>query len=189
MPKQSSVRWTGKVRLDVRNGRFVKYTNNKINSAESYPWYLDSQHTALGEINSTRICAFPIEAYWICYFEDATTGRWPLPRRPLWCNYVAVGRVWWVASGVGLINYTVTQLMHSECGRICRGAVGEGGLIRGGLYSMSTFTFRNKSDDLVTIIFTVAGLGHLHFHLILPWILQWNSQLSLKSSMMVSIYV
>ena len=31
------------------------------------------------------------------------------------------------------VHYTVTQLMHSECGRICRGAVGEGGLIRGGL--------------------------------------------------------
>ena len=31
------------------------------------------------------------------------------------------------------VNYTVNQLMHSECGRICRGAVGEGGLIRGGL--------------------------------------------------------
>ena len=31
------------------------------------------------------------------------------------------------------VTYTVNQLMHSECGRICRGAVGEGGLIRGGL--------------------------------------------------------
>ena len=65
MPKQNghqqnSVRLTGKVRLDVRNGRFLKYTNNRINSAENYAWYLDS---ALGEANSTRICAFPIEAF------------------------------------------------------------------------------------------------------------------------------
>ena len=130
MPKQSSVRWTGKVRLD---GRFVKYTNNRINSAERYAWYLNSKHTALGEINSTRICAFPLKLtehfisknppdnrqvvapkgttlVWLC-------GRWPR----------LVGGLW---RGV---NYTVNQIMHSECGRICRGAVGEGGLIRGGL--------------------------------------------------------
>ena len=40
-----------------------KYTDNKINSAENYAWYLDCKHSALGEINSTRMCAFPIEAY------------------------------------------------------------------------------------------------------------------------------
>ena len=35
------------------------------------------------------------------------------------------------------VNYTVTRLMHSECGRIFRGAVGEGGLTRGGpLYTI-----------------------------------------------------
>ena len=140
MPKQNSVRWTGTVRLDVRSGRFVKYTNNIINSAENYAWYLDS---ALGEINSTRICAFPIEAYWTFYFEEATRhpaggrsrgttlvwlcGRWPH----------LVGGLWWE------VSYTVTQLMHSVCGRICREAVGEGGLITGGplyLNVESTFT-------------------------------------------------
>ena len=31
------------------------------------------------------------------------------------------------------VNYTMTRFMHSEGGRICRGAVGEGGPIRGGL--------------------------------------------------------
>ena len=141
MPKQSSVRWTRKVRLDVRNGRFVKYTNNRINSAERYAWYLNSKHTALGKINSTRICAFPLKhtehsisknppdnrqvaapkgttLVWLC-------GRWPR----------LVGGLW---RGV---NYTVNQLMHSECGRICRGAVGEGGLIRGGLLYSSIFFY------------------------------------------------
>ena len=45
-------------------------------------------------------------------------GRWPRLVGGLWRE----------------VNYTVTRLMHSECGRICRGAVGEGGgLIRGGL--------------------------------------------------------
>ena len=49
--------------IDVRNGRSVKYTNNIINSAERYAWFLDSKHSAFGEINSTRICAVPIEAF------------------------------------------------------------------------------------------------------------------------------
>ena len=100
---------------------------------ESYAWYLNSKHTALGEINSTRVCAFTLKhtehfisknppenrqvaapkgttLVWLC-------GRWPR----------LVGGLW---RGV---NYTVNQLMHSKCGRMCRGAVGEGGLIRGGL--------------------------------------------------------
>ena len=136
MPKQSSVRWTGKVRLDVRNGRFVKYTNNRINSPESYAWYLNSKHTALGEVNSTRVCAFPLKhtehfisknppdnrqvaapkgttLVWLC-------GRWPR----------LVGGLW---RGV---NYTLNQLMHSECGRICRG-----GRWRGGPYKRGTTVF------------------------------------------------
>ena len=72
MPKQNTMLWTGKVRLDVRNGRFVKYTNNRINSAENYAWYLDCKHSALGEIYSTKNCAFPIDAYWTFYFKEAT---------------------------------------------------------------------------------------------------------------------
>ena len=72
MPKQNTVLWTGKVRLDVRNGRFVKDTNNRINSAENYAWYLDCKHSALGEIYSTKNCAFPIDAYWTFNFEEAT---------------------------------------------------------------------------------------------------------------------
>ena len=102
MPKQNSVCWTGNVRLCVRNGRFVKYTNNIINSGENYAWYLDCKHSALGEINATRICAFPIEAHWAFILfrrSHPTTCWWPLPRGPLWCNCVAAGHVWWVASG------------------------------------------------------------------------------------------
>ena len=134
MPKQSSVRCTGKVRLNVRNGRFVKYTNNRINSAERYAWYLNSKHTALGEINSTRICAFPLKHILNILFRriHPTTGRWPLPRGPLWCDYVVAGRVWWVASGEGLI--TVIQLMHSECGCIAPPP----GRWRGGPYKRGT---------------------------------------------------
>ena len=60
--------------------------------------------------------------------SDSDNRQVAAPRGPLLCDYVAAGRVWLVAS-----NYTVTQLMHSECGRICRGPVGEGGLIGGGL--------------------------------------------------------
>ena len=51
-------------------------------------------------------------------------GRWPRLVGGLWRE----------------VNYTVTRLMHSECGRICRGAVGEGGLIRGGLLYMNAMT-------------------------------------------------
>ena len=44
MAKQNGLRWTGKVRLDVRYGRFVKYTKSRINSDENYAWYLDCKH-------------------------------------------------------------------------------------------------------------------------------------------------
>ena len=39
-------------------------------SRENYAWYLDCKYSALGEINSTRVCASPIEAYWTFYFEE-----------------------------------------------------------------------------------------------------------------------
>ena len=64
----------------------------------------------------------------------ATSGGWPLRE----------------------VNYTETQLMHSECGQICRGAVGEGGLIRGGpLY--------NKNYLLKTFNCLLAGVRALNF--------------------------
>ena len=48
------------MRLDVGNGRFVKYTNNRIYSDENYARYLDCKNS---EINTTRIWACLIEAY------------------------------------------------------------------------------------------------------------------------------
>ena len=56
----------------------MKYTNNRINSAENYAWYLDCKHSALGEINSSKICAFPIEAYRTFYFDHFGATMWPL---------------------------------------------------------------------------------------------------------------
>ena len=46
------------------------------------------------------------------------------------------------------VTYTVNQLMHGECGLICRGAVGEGGLIRGGLlYVLEIYQLQFISGD------------------------------------------
>ena len=94
MAKQNSVRWTGNVRLDVGNSIFVKYTHNRSNSDKNYAWYLNRKQ-------GSGLVLYTVEAYWKFYFEEATRqpGRWPLQRGPLWCDYVATGRVWWVATG------------------------------------------------------------------------------------------
>ena len=93
-------------------------------------------------INSTRICAFPIEAF---YIEEAT--RQPASGRSRG-DHFGVLRGRWPRLVGGLwrgVNYTVNQLMHSECGCICRGAVGEGGLIRGGLLYYIAMNFNRHS--------------------------------------------
>ena len=41
----------------------IAFLSNGINSDENYAWYLDCKHSALSEINTTRIWACPIESY------------------------------------------------------------------------------------------------------------------------------
>ena len=110
------------MRLDFRNGRLVKYANNRINYAESYAWYLNSKATALGEINSTRICDFPLKhtEYFISKNppdnrQVAGVTMWPL----------AASGGWPLARGESVNAQRMRPYMP--------GAVGEGGLIRGRL--------------------------------------------------------
>ena len=58
------------------------------------------------------------------------------------------------------VNYTVTQLMHSECGRICRGAVGEGGPYKRGT---SVFSI-SKSGHFICFINFYAVVILMNFN-------------------------
>ena len=92
-------------------------------------WYLDCKHSAIGEINSTRICAFPIDKKHTEHFilkKPPDNPQVAAPEGTTWCDYWVCGC--WSRLVVGLwqeVNYTVTQLMHSECGRICRGPLAD----------------------------------------------------------------
>ena len=84
-----------------RTGRFVKYTNNRINSDENYAWRLDCKHRALVAIHTPRICAFPLEEYLIFFLEEATRQTSNVRSRG-----VHVGVTMWpqVAAGERLIT-------------------------------------------------------------------------------------
>ena len=132
MPKQNSVRWTGKVRLKMSEMADL-WSTQTIESIPPKTMNVIWTPTTVRSVTSLRVLRFSyrsiLNILFILFLPDirraavpeGTTlvwlcGRWPRLVGGLWRE----------------VNYTVTQLKHSECGRICRGAVGEGGLIRGG---------------------------------------------------------
>ena len=84
--------------------KLLSWSTLVYSSEENYAWYLDCKHSALGEINTARISACPSNIILIIlnilfWINHPTSGRWPLPRGPLWCDYLPVSGGWPLARG------------------------------------------------------------------------------------------